>query len=167
MCIYSFPEECQFFVKLKEDEKEKFQVSEDEEEEDKNEDDLVTLLVQTERLVMVRSSRSWEWRMGCIRRYGWSSTEFYFESGRKSRSGEGFLTFLTDVVCFSKVYSRACVYMCVCGIYSNNINLIIQPLHQYIYTVIFINFINSYWHSVMQRLDYNSYFTFSTVLTTR
>lgn len=94
-------EESQFLVRLKKETQQKFQVSDAEEEEEEDEKEaaagkLVTFLVQTDRVVVVRRKRSWGWKLGCIRRYGYSESDFYFESGRKARTGEGVFTFLTD-----------------------------------------------------------------------
>lgn len=93
-------EESQFLIRLKQDTRQRLQVSEEEEEEG----NLVTLLVQADLLVLRRKGRSWDWKLGCIRRYGYSSSEFYFESGRRSKTGEGLFTFITDIG--ERIHSR-------------------------------------------------------------
>ncbi|KAG0729805.1 Fibroblast growth factor receptor substrate 2 [Chionoecetes opilio] len=87
-------EESQFLVRLNPDTQEKFQVSDEGEAGEKG--PWVRLLLKTDRLVVVREGRSWEWKLGCLRRYGHSKSDFYFESGRKSRTGEGMFAFDTD-----------------------------------------------------------------------
>ncbi|XP_045134128.1 fibroblast growth factor receptor substrate 3-like isoform X2 [Portunus trituberculatus] len=95
-------EESQFLIRLKKETEQKLQVSEDDDEEEEDNEkeaaaeELVTFLVQTDRVVVVRKERSWGWKLGCIRRYGYTENDFYFESGRKARTGEGLFTFLTD-----------------------------------------------------------------------
>lgn len=74
-------------------------MTDDEDEDDDEEKEVwVTLLVQSARLVVVREARSWEWRIGFIKRYGYSTSTFYFESGRKSRAGKAMYTFISDCV---------------------------------------------------------------------
>lgn len=101
-------EESQFLIRLKKETRHQLPVSDDEEEgEDEKEaatGELVTFVVQTDRVVVVRRNRSWGWKLGCIRRYGYSESDFYFESGRKARTGEGLYTFLTD--CGERIHSR-------------------------------------------------------------
>lgn len=86
------------------DARQKLAVTDDKDEEE-NKENLeekegawVTMVVQRDRLVVVQEDRGWGWKLGCIRRYGYSTTSFYFESGRKARTGIGVYTFLTDCV---------------------------------------------------------------------
>lgn len=102
-------EESQFIVKIEKDTRQKLPVTDDEyddeeEDEKKKTEVWVTLMLQGDRLVVVRDARSWEWRLGYIRRYGYSSSSFYFESGRKSRTGKAVYTFITD--CCQRIHSR-------------------------------------------------------------
>ncbi|KAK4290593.1 hypothetical protein Pmani_036519 [Petrolisthes manimaculis] len=57
----------------------------------------VALLLQTGRITLTRNGiKWWDWTMGNIRRYGHDLSCFYFEAGRKARSGEGIFILCTD-----------------------------------------------------------------------
>ncbi|XP_071545638.1 uncharacterized protein [Panulirus ornatus] len=55
------------------------------------------LLVKTDSIFLQGGDlKTWSWSINAIRRYGYNTTSFHLEAGRKSKTGDGVFTFLTD-----------------------------------------------------------------------
>ncbi|XP_042892315.1 docking protein 3-like [Penaeus japonicus] len=61
-------------------------------------DGLVRLLIEDGHITLItpEGKRVMRWGMGQLRRFGYKNNDFHLEAGRKSQSGEGVFTFVTN-----------------------------------------------------------------------